>query len=180
MEKLFVLTNNTTSYWTEMGNLVWAWDKSGFPITTIDGGYAFLSVYVDTGDNLITTLKKTDGNGLVEGCEPIAPCLSFEDVGVTAVPGAVYPISDVLVDTALNITIVPIDALIEDYCPPPLQEPSAEFSTPVSICAGDCFNLENLQQQNADTWIWTLDGLSPANSIEQDPGEICCISSRCL
>ncbi len=155
------------------GSLIWAWDDGGLPIATNDGGYAFLSVFIDTGANYITTIKKTDSNGLVEGCEPIAPCLSFEDVEVTAFSGAVYPIADVVVDTALDLTVVPINALMEDYCPPPVQEPSAEFTAPGSICAGDCFNLENLLQQNADAWTWIFDELSPASSNSQNPGEIC-------
>lgn len=157
------------------GNLEWAWDNGGIPVATQDGGYAFLDAYLDNNNKITPTLKKTDENGMVEGCEFDIPCLTFEDVTIEVVPGATYTTIDIPIDTALELSFVPNDVLVEDYCPPPTQEPSAEFTAPSIVCKGDCFLLSNLQQHDADTWVWTFGGLSQTSAMTQDPGEICAL-----
>ncbi len=155
------------------GNLEWAWENGGLPIAAQDGGYALLSGYFDSGGKVISTLKKTDENGLVDSCESRIPCLMFEDVIINVVPGAVYSTSDLSVDTTIELSLMPTNVIVEDYCQPFTEEPSAVFSAPSSICEGDCFLLSDLQQPEADTWAWNFSGLTPTNSNLQNPGEIC-------
>jgi gliding motility-associated-like protein len=44
---------------------------------------------------------------------------------------------------------------------------------PLAVCEGDCFELSDLQQQNAEYWQWSFSGLSPDGSTKQTPDEIC-------
>ncbi|MBI1227091.1 MAG: T9SS type B sorting domain-containing protein [Bacteroidetes bacterium] len=154
------------------GNLESAKSSIGIPFKTNDGGYLFLDFELAPPLALSPILKKTGPDAEVPGCESHRACLELEDVPLEILPGPTYTYTEITFDTTAEGTLVPFDFYEEDYCEPD-PEPLASFVAPATVCVGDCFELDSLQQQNAEYWQWDFSGLSSDADSVQNPGEIC-------
>ncbi|NRA11955.1 MAG: PKD domain-containing protein, partial [Crocinitomicaceae bacterium] len=89
-----------------------------------------------------------------------------------AIPGVYDVTLEVTDDNGTNISTV-TGYIIVDACIPPV----ADIGAPDTVCVGSCINLVDQSTNSPTTWNWTLNGGNPANSTDQNPQNICFLTT---
>lgn len=172
-----VLAQSTFAKLDGNGNMEWSRNYSNgtYPYSmtgTNDDGLAMLGTsYYPVNFNSVI---KTDADGNVDGCNHFPTCFQLEDFTLQSTGAGQFTITDYPIDTALEGSLQPLTFTAEDYCTPG-ELPKPEFTTPDTLCVGDCFTPGYLQQRFADDWYWKMEGCLPDVSNEQAPSSFCTI-----
>ncbi len=157
------------------GNIQWQFkqhgrsDVSGRLPGVIVGNEGYANISLE-GTPSRTVLIKTDLEGNVSNCPAIKTCLKMEDVSIDTV--SVNWQRKVFINSSIPLSLDLIETEVEyvDYCDTPLP-PIPDFLLSDTFCANTCTTIENLQQQNADAWLWSGTSIQSPNT--QNPGEMC-------